>query len=167
MESHLFSTRILKKISYLEKIILFSFIIIIIITLLSFSSVQENQITIEDVTLKQISNDELLLIYPKKGFITNNINKTRKVAIYESFLIEIKQKGKSTIKNKPVFEVSGYIKPLDSSWLERDYNCDCDVVDDETIKFKIDKSEYLLVITHINPNGSQTIKKSSLLITEM
>ena len=167
MVSHLLSTINLKKVSYLEKVILFSFIIITIITLLSFSPVQENQITIEDVTLKQISNNELLLIYPKKGFETNNYKKTRKIALYENFLIEIKQKGKSVIKNKPIFEVSGYVKPLDSSWFKRDYNCDCDVVDDETIKFKIDKSEYLLVITHINPNGSQTIKKSSLLITEM
>ena len=167
MESRLLSTRTLKKDIYLENIFLFSFIIITTITLLSFSPVQENQITIEDVTLKQISNDEMLLIYPKKGFETNNYKKTRKIAVYENFLIEIKQKGKIIIKNKPIFEISGYIVPLDSSFFKRNYNCDCDTINDETTKFKIDKSEYFVVITHINANGSQTIKKSSLLITEM
>jgi hypothetical protein len=125
----------------------------ILLSLLLFLTVKaQNKIKIDDIILIQKDNYQLELQIPKSGLDTGNFNKSKRIAVYENNLLEIKTKnGAREIISHPIYSLEGFCNSSKS-----DFN--------STIN--INAKEYFLEVSYIYPDCSKLIQTKSLSITK-
>lgn len=113
----------------------------------------QNRIKIDDITLIQKDNYQLELQIPKSGLDTGNFNKSKRIAVYENNLLEIKTKnGGRQIISKPIYLLEGFCNSSKSNF---------------NSLITLNAREYFLEVTYIYPDCSKLIQTKSIIIVKL